>query len=91
MGAFPTGSPKEYVKSVADGFVTMSIPGLRKFQPPHLRMLLTNMDIVEREYQAEQFPEGDFESIRKKNFRLQNIRRARMMVREFIRARRIQL
>lgn len=89
MGAFPTGSPKELVKSIADGYTTFTVVSLRKFQPPHLRMLLTNFDIVEREFQVEQIDEGDFDNIRKKNFRLQNIRRARMMVREYIRARRI--
>ncbi|MCC6160504.1 MAG: hypothetical protein IT350_20815 [Deltaproteobacteria bacterium] len=89
MGGFPTGSPKELVKSIADGYTTFTVVSMRKFQPPHLRMLLTNMDLVEREYQSEQFDEGDFDNIRKKNFRLQNIRRARMMVKEYIRARRI--
>ena len=91
MGAFPTGSPKELVKSVADGYVTFSVITLRKFQPHHFRMLLQNILIVEREIRAEILEENDFDGARKKNFRLQNLNRARMMINDFMKHRRIKV
>ncbi|MCZ7586385.1 MAG: hypothetical protein M5R36_25345 [Deltaproteobacteria bacterium] len=91
MGAFPTGSPKDLVKSIADGFTSFTAVSLKKFQPPHLRLLLQNLDIVEREIRREQVDDNDFEGVRKKNFRLGNLKRARLVVHGFIKHRRIQL
>jgi hypothetical protein len=91
MGGFPTGSPKEFVKSVADGFANISVVSLRKFQPPHLKILLQNITIYEREVRSEVIEESDFESNRKKHFRLNNLNRARLMINEFIKHRRIKM
>ncbi|MBZ0273013.1 hypothetical protein K8I61_13320 [bacterium] len=91
MGAFPTGSPKDFVRAVSDGFQTLSVTNLRKFQPAHLKMLLQNILILEREIRSDQPASEDFEAIRKKNFRLGNLTRARLVINEFIRARRINM
>ena len=91
MGAFPTGSPKDLVRSVADGFTYFSIVSLKKFQPHHLKQLLQNIMIHEREIRGEVVEEADFEAVRKKHFRLQNLNKARLMIQEFIRHRRIKI
>ena len=91
MGGFPTGSPKDLVRSVADGFTYFTVVSLRKFQPPHLKLLLQNITIYEREVRSEVIDEADFEGNRKKHFRLNNLNRARLMINEFIRHRRIKM
>ena len=91
MGGFPTGSPKDLVKSVADGFTSFTATNLRKFQPQHLRVLLQNIDIVEREVRRTHVDEEDFEAVRKRHFRLGNLKKARLVIRAFIKSRRIKL
>ena len=91
MGGFPTGSPKDLVRSVADGFTSFSIVSLRKFQPQHLKMLLQNIMILEREVRSEVIEEADFDATRKKHFRLNNLNKARLIINEFIRHRRIKM
>ncbi|MCB1153266.1 MAG: hypothetical protein H6684_16570 [Deltaproteobacteria bacterium] len=91
MAQFPTGSAKKFVQSLADGYATLTVTNLRKFEPPQLKEMLNNIAVVERESRAEQFEEGDFEGNRRKNHRLANLRRARLVIHGFAKSRRISL
>jgi hypothetical protein len=91
VGAFPTGSPRDLIRSVADGFTNFSVMTLRKFQPQHFKVMLQNITVLEREIRGEVVEESDFEATRKKHFRLQNLNRARIIIQEFIRHRRIKM
>lgn len=86
------GSPKEMAKAIADGYLNLTVTSLRKFATSaQLKKILTNIDIIEREYRNEIVPKDDFEATRKKHFRLSNLRKARVVVVNFAKHRRIPL
>lgn len=84
-------SPKEQIKAVANGYLSFTVPSLRKHQPNQLKELLAAISAVERDIRREQYVEGDYEGIKKKNFRLTNLRRNRLIIDTFIKQRRIKL
>ncbi len=84
-------SPKERAKSIADGFFSVTIPSLRKLTEGHLRDILKGIGIVEREVRREMPKEGDYDGIKKKHFKLGNLRRARLVIDTFVKQRRLKL
>jgi hypothetical protein len=87
-----TGSIKEVARAIADGFLMLTVTNLKKYQTPEqLRDLLNNLNIVERETRNEIVDEEDFEATRKKHFRLGNLRKAKLVVQNFAKSRRIPL
>ena len=84
-------SIKEQVKSVADGFFSYTVTNLRKYTPHQLKDILSAIGTVEREVRRDVPTDGDFDAIKKKNFRLGNLRRSRLVVENFIRQRRIKM
>jgi len=91
VSQFSTASPKQFVKDISEGYILITQGNLRRFSEPELKLLLDNLTIVEREIRGEQYPETDFENIKKKNQRLQRIYRTNMIVRGFIKHRRMHL
>lgn len=89
MGA--GGSPKEFAKAVADGFIQLTVTNLRKYQTPEqLRDMFNNLNTIERETRNEVIDEADFEGARKKHFRLGNLRKAKMVIQGYAKSRRMQ-
>lgn len=85
-------STRELVKAVADGFYMLNITNLRKMgTSDQLRALLVSITTLEREFRNEVVSEDDFEAVRKKHFRLGNLRKARLVIQGFAKSRRIPL
>jgi hypothetical protein len=84
-------SVKKLAKDIADGHLSINQATLKKYQPQELKMLLTNLTIVQREYRAERVEENDFDAVKKKNWRVQNLTRATLVINTFIKHRRIKV
>lgn len=89
--SFKGVSPKKMAKDISEGYVNVTAANLRKYQPADLRQLLNALNITLREIRGVVVPEGDFDAIKKKNFRMQNINRTIMVINHFVKHRRIQM
>lgn len=86
------GSPKETAKAVADGYLNLTVSNLRKYgTSDNLRGLLNSLTVMEREVRNEIIADDDFDATRKKHFRMGNIRKAKMVIQNFAKSRRIPL
>lgn len=85
-------SPKEFIKAVCDGYANVTVITLRKWGTSEkLRSLLSEVSVLERTTRNEIIPDDDFEATRKKHFRLGNLRKARNVIMNFAKTRRIHL
>lgn len=84
-------SAKKMAKDIADGYVNLTAATLRRYQPPELKLLLTSMTIVQREIRSQVLEDSDYDGVKKKNWRLQNLSRTAMIVNGFIKHRRIKI
>jgi len=85
-------SPKEVIKAVCDGFLSLTVFNLKPYSTSdRLRLLLQEIIILERTVRNEIIQEDDFEAGRKKQFRLGNLRKARLIIEGFAKSRRIPL
>ena len=84
-------SPKEQAKSISEGFFSVSVPYLRKLNEGQLRDLIKALGVIEREVRREMPKEGDYDGVKKKHFRLGNIRRTKLVIDTFCKQRRIRL
>ncbi len=52
-------NPKKLAQYIAEGFMSLSAPGLKKSTPADLKIILTNLSEVQRESRAIQVPAED--------------------------------
>jgi len=83
------GNPKKLAQDIAEGFMSLSAPGLKKYTPADLKIILTNLGVVQREVRAVQVPSEDALLIKAKNMRLSRLRQAEMVLRNFCQKMRI--
>ena len=84
-------SAKKVAKDIADGFLNINVANLKKYSPQELKILLTNISIVQREVRSIQPAENDYDAIKKKNWQLQNLTRSHTIIINFIKHRRIKI
>lgn len=84
-------SPKEQAKSISEGYFSVTVPFLRRLNEAQLRDLLKAIGVIEREVRRDMPKEGDFDAVKKKHFRLGNLRRTRLVIDTFCKQRRIRL
>ena len=77
------GNPKKLAQDIAEGFMSLSAPGLKKYAPADLKIILTNLGVVQREVRAIQVPSEEALLIKAKNMRLSRLRQAEMVLRNF--------
>ncbi len=77
------GNPKKIAQDIADGFVSLSPPSLKRYGPPDLKVILTNIGIVQRETRALQVPQEDVMQLKAKNMRLTRLNQAEVTLRSF--------
>lgn len=83
------GNPKKMAQDIAEGFLSLSAPGLKKFAPADLKIILSNLAVVQREIRAVQVPAEDALAIKAKNMRLSRLRQAEMVLRAYCKKMRI--
>lgn len=84
-------SVKKMAKDIGEGFININPGTLRKYKPQELKLLLNALAVVLRESRAEHVVEDDYQAIKKKNWRIQNLSRATLIINTFIKHRRIKI
>jgi hypothetical protein len=85
------GNPKKIAQDVAEGFSSLSAPGLKKYTPADLKIILNNLAIVQREIRSTQVPMDDALLIKAKNMRVSRLRQAELVLRTFCKKMRIPI
>ncbi len=85
------GNPKKMAQDIADGFVSFSPPTLKRYTPTDLKIILSNMGIVQRETRALQVSQDDIVQLKAKNTRLTRLNQAEVVLRSFCRRYRIPI
>ncbi len=86
-----SGSPKKLAEDIAEGFLSLSPPGLKKYTPPDLKVIMNNLLLVQREIRQIQVPLEDTLLIKAKQMRLSRLRQAELVLRSFCKKHRIPL
>ena len=85
------GNPKKIAQDIAEGFVSLSPPTLKRYTPIDLKVILANMGIVQRETRALQVPQDDVVLLKAKNMRLTRLNQGEVVLRSFCKKYRILL
>ena len=86
-----TGNPKKIAQDLAEGFNSFSTAGLKKYTPADLKILLTNLQLVQREIRQIQVPLEDVSLVKAKNMRLSRLNQAEVVLRGYCKKMRIPL
>ncbi|MGK2905089.1 MAG: hypothetical protein ACSLFH_01920 [Desulfuromonadales bacterium] len=85
------GNPKKMAQDIADGFVSLSPPVLKRYTPADLKVILVNMGMVQREVRALQMPQNDSVQLQAKNTRLTRLNQAEVVLRSYCKKYRIPI
>ena len=85
------GNPKKIAQDIADGFVSLSPPALKRYSPTDLKLILANIGIVQREIRALQVPLDDVLQLKAKNIRLMRLNQGEVVLRSFCKKHRIPI
>lgn len=83
------GSPKKLAQDIADGFYTLSPPGLRKYTPADLKVILGQLALVARELRGQQIPLEDIMALKSRNMKLSRLNQNEVVVRAYCKKMRI--
>lgn len=85
------GNPKKLAQDIAGGFLSLSPPGLKKYTPADLKVILNNLNLVQREVRQTQVPLDDVQEVKAKNMRLSRLNQAEMVLRSYCKKMRIPI
>jgi len=85
------GSPKKFAQDIAEGFLSLSAPALKKYTPADLKVILANLALVQREIRQGQVPLEDVMLVKAKNMRLSRLNQAEMVLRNYCKKMRIPI
>ena len=86
-----SGNPKKMAQDIADGYLSLNAPGLKKYTPADLKIILTNLALVQREIRGIQVVQEDTLAIKAKNMRISRLNQAEMVLRSYCKKMRIPL
>jgi hypothetical protein len=84
-------SLKALIRDVAEGYVAVNPLFLKPFDNENLRDFYREISRVQVEIRSAPFPTGDVNAIRARNVRLQRLYSATMIIRNYLRERRISV
>jgi hypothetical protein len=84
-------SLKALIRDVAEGYVAVNPLFLKPFDSETLRDFYREIAKVQVEIRSERFPTGDVNAIRERNVKLQRLYSATMVIRNYLRERRISV
>ena len=70
-------------QDIADGFIGLSPPVLKRFTLTDLKIILSNMGIVRRKTRALRVPQNDIVQLKAKNTRLARLNQVEVVLRSF--------
>lgn len=86
-----SGNPKKMAQDIADGFFSLSPPGLKRFTPAELKTIHNSLVLVRREIRQIQVSQDDVMLIKAKNVKLSRLNQAETVLRSFCKKMRIPI
>ena len=86
-----SGNPKKLAQDISNGFQSLSPPSLRKYRPADLKIILSNLTIVQREVRQLQIPLDEILQLKEKNMQISRINQALMVLRSYCKKMRIPI
>jgi hypothetical protein len=86
-----SGNPKKIAQDIAAGYQSLSPPGLKKYTPADLKIILNNINMVKREIRQIQVPQDDVGLIKAKNMQISRMNQAEMVLRTYCKKMRIPI
>ncbi|HEX9777430.1 MAG TPA: hypothetical protein VGA63_04725 [Geopsychrobacteraceae bacterium] len=86
-----SGSPKKMAQDIADSYLSLSPPMLKKFTPADLKTILNSLAQVKREIRQIQVPLEDVVLVKAKNMKLSRLNQAEIVLRSYCKKKRIPL
>jgi hypothetical protein len=84
-----SGNPKKMVQDIAGGFVSLSPPGLKSYTPADFKIILSTLQLVQREVRQIQVPLEEVMQLKAKNMQLSRLRQAEIVLRSYCKKKRI--
>ncbi|MCK5912376.1 MAG: hypothetical protein KAG12_00750 [Desulfuromusa sp.] len=86
-----SGNPKKLAQDIAGGFYSLSPPILKKYTPADLKIILSNLTLVQREIRQTQVPLEDIPLVKAKNMQITRLNQALMVLRSYCKKMRIPI
>jgi len=86
-----SGNPKKFAQAISEGFVRLSPPMLKGHTPGQLKILLSNLEMVQRGLRQVQVALDDVDAVKQKNYRITRLNQAELILRSFCKKMRIPL
>lgn len=86
-----SGNPKKLALDIASGFYSLSPPVLKKYTPADLKIILSNLTIVQREVRQIQVPLEETLLLKEKNMKISRLNQALMVLRSYCKKMRIPI
>jgi hypothetical protein len=86
-----SGNPKKFAQALSEGFVRLSPPMLKGHTPGQIKVLLSNLEMVQRELRQVTVALDDVDAVKQKNYRITRLNQAEMILRSFCKKMRIPL
>jgi hypothetical protein len=86
-----SGNPKKLAQDISNGFQSLSPPSLKKYTPADLKIILSNLTLVQREVRQLQVPLDDILQLKEKNMQISRLNQALMVLRSYCKNMRIQI
>ena len=86
-----SGTPKKFAQALSEGFVRLSPPMLKGHTPGQLKILLSNLEMVQRELRQVPVTLEDVDAVKQKNYRMTRLNQAEMILRSYCKKMRVPL
>ncbi len=83
------GNPKKLAQDIADGYISMSPPMLRRYTGADMKVILNNITIVTRDLRLLTIPRDDALAIKMRNSKMSRLNQAAVVIRSYCKKRRI--
>lgn len=84
-----TGNPKKMAQDIADGFINLSPPMLRRYTAGDLKVILNNIALIQRDLRQQTIALEDVLAIKQRNNKMSRLNQAATVVRSYCKKQRI--
>lgn len=84
-----SGSPKKLAQDIADGYMTLSPPMLRRYTGADMKIILNNIVMITRDLRQLTIPQDDALAIKQRNNKMSRLNQATIVIRSYCKKRRI--
>ncbi|OQY24328.1 MAG: hypothetical protein B6I37_03495 [Desulfobacteraceae bacterium 4572_35.2] len=84
-----TGSPKKLAQDIADGYMTLSPPMLRRYTGADMKIIINNIAMITRDLRQLTIAQDDALAIKQRNNKMSRLNQATVVIRSYCKKRRI--